>query len=146
MTRTFIHYILVAGQSGQARQLVSSLTNYKVKQSLFFHLRGLYYYYQDNLRINPGLSLLKKGGSLLIGVPKRLILFIWTCRFCNRVNCCPPVFKNFTTSDQDFKKISVLKRLLRDCSNIRKNTVGRVVEYNESKEGILSHIWSSWRN
>lgn len=60
MTRIFIHYILVAGQSGQARQLVSSLTNYKVEQSLFFHLRGLYYYYQDNLRINPGLSLLQR--------------------------------------------------------------------------------------
>lgn len=91
MTRTFIHYILVTGQSGQARQLVSSLTNYKVKQSLFFHLRGLYYYYQDNLRINPGLKytfwvvFTKKGGSLLIGVPKRLILFIWTYRFCNRI-------------------------------------------------------------
>lgn len=70
MTRTFIHYILVAGQSGQARQLVSSLTNYKVEQSLFFHLRGLYYYYQDNLRINPGLSLLKKVAHYLSGSQK----------------------------------------------------------------------------
>lgn len=70
MTRTFIHYILVTGQSGQARQLVFSLTNYKVKQSLFFHLRGLYYYYQDNLRINPGLSLLKKVAHFLSGSQK----------------------------------------------------------------------------